>query len=72
MQTGAVLARQTVIDTAHCVPAGARVSVIPQREAAQAGSEDEAEWTESGLYCAIGIWAGWWAFSCTTAQAPFI
>lgn len=47
MQTGAVLATHTVVDTAHSVPAGIHVSLI-QRKTCGAGSDDEVEWREAG------------------------
>lgn len=47
-QTGALLGRSTVVDTAHCVPAGVRVSLMQRRASTDAGSEDEVEWSDPG------------------------
>lgn len=49
LQTGAVLGKHTVVDTAHCVPAGACVSLVqPRSKDEEADSEDDAEWGDAG------------------------
>lgn len=49
LQTGALLARHTVVDTAQCVPAGVCVSLIRPCSPSCADSEDEMEWADAGL-----------------------
>lgn len=51
LQTGAVLAKHTVVDTAHCVSAGARVSLVqPRSKDEEADSEDDEEWGDAGAW----------------------
>ena len=47
-QSGTLLAKHTVIDSAHCVPAGSCVALAQQRGLDGAGSEDEQEWKDGG------------------------
>lgn len=60
LQTGAVLAKRTVVDTAHCVPAGARISLTQQRAAAAGGSDEDMEWRDAGMWsCLRPAWEMW-------------
>lgn len=51
LQTGALLGKHTVVDTAHCVPAGACVSLAQPCASSGGASEDETEWVDAGRGC---------------------
>lgn len=67
LQVGAVLAKHTVVDTAHSVPAGTCVSLI-QHNAGGAGSDDEVEWGDKGAQQATPSAAIAW-HSCNSMRA---
>ena len=48
-QTGVILAKRVVVDTAHCVPAGMHVSLAQHRTGSSVASDDELEWQEAGV-----------------------
>ncbi|PSC74700.1 Translation initiation factor eIF-2B subunit epsilon [Micractinium conductrix] len=47
VETGVILAKRVVVDTAHCVPAGMHVSLAQHRTGSSVASDDELEWQEA-------------------------